>query len=128
MPDTELVREILRQLLQSTQTILKRFAPIGAPADFTASDQGMEKLDAICMQLIAIGESVKRLDVVTAGDLLARYPGVEWRRIMGMRDVLSHHYFDIDAEVVYAVCKDHLGDLQRTLEQMDLDLTTPDAG
>ena len=28
---------------------------------------------------------------------------------MGMRDVLSHHYFDMDAEVtVYTVCDAHI--------------------
>jgi uncharacterized protein with HEPN domain len=37
----------------------------------------LEKLDAICMQLIAIGESVKHLDKVTAGGLLLRYPQIE---------------------------------------------------
>ena len=26
------------------------------------------------------------------------------KRIMGMRDILSHHYFDIDAEIVHSVC------------------------
>ena len=54
----------------------------------------MEKLDAICMQLIAIGESVKNLDKVTAGVLLANYPEFEWKRVMGLRDILSHHYFE----------------------------------
>jgi uncharacterized protein with HEPN domain len=68
----------------------------------------MEKLDAICMQLIAIGESVKYLDKITDGSLLPGYPSVEWKRVMGMRDVLSHHYFDIDAEAVYVVCDAHI--------------------
>ena len=59
MYDIELVREILRQVLCSAQTIAKRFAPITSPEDFVSSEEGLEKLDAICMQLIAIGESVK---------------------------------------------------------------------
>jgi uncharacterized protein with HEPN domain len=75
------------------------------------------------MQLIAIGESVKRLDRVTAGDLLVHHPAVEWRRIMGMRDVLSHHCFDVDAEVVFTVCKERVGELHHTLERTIHDLT-----
>ncbi len=51
----------------------------------------MEKLDAICMQLLALGESVKNLDKVTDGTLLQQYPSIEWKRVMGMRDVISHH-------------------------------------
>lgn len=122
MPDVALLREILEQLLRSAQTIARRFAPIRSPADFTSSDEGMEKLDAICMQLIAIGESVKHLDKITDGSLFARYPGVEWKRIMGMSDVLSHHYFDVDAEVVYTVCEVHLGRLEQALRRMAADL------
>lgn len=33
--------------------------------------------------------------------LLDKYPAIEWKKIMGMRDILSHHYFDIDAEIVF---------------------------
>ena len=120
--DIELVKEILRQILWSTQTIAKRFAPITSSEDFVASESGLEKLDAICMQLIAIGESVKYLDKVTAGGLLFRYPQIEWKRVMGMRDVLSHHYFDFDAEVVYAVCDTHIEGLARTVQRMLTDL------
>ena len=36
-----------------------------------------EKLDSICMQLIAIGEGLKNLDKVTHDFLLPRYPQVE---------------------------------------------------
>jgi len=122
MYDVELVKEILHQVLKSAQTIIKRFEPINSPEDFLVSDTGLEKLDAICMQLIAIGESVKHLDKVTKSGLLSQYSQVEWKRIMGMRDVLSHHYFDLDAELVYEVCDKHIKELQRIVHQMRDDL------
>jgi uncharacterized protein with HEPN domain len=122
MYDLELVKEVLNQILWSVQTIAKRFAPITSPEDFVASESGLEKLDAICMQLIAIGESVKHLDKVTAGELLSRYPQIEWKRVMGIRDVISHHYFDLDAEVVYAVCDVHLDELAQAVQRMLADL------
>ena len=77
MYDKELALEILSQILKSTQTILKRFDPIKSPDDFTAQDSNLEKLDAICMQLIAIGESLKNLDKVTNNSLLPQYPNIE---------------------------------------------------
>jgi uncharacterized protein with HEPN domain len=122
MYDVALAREILQQIHSSTQTILKRFEPIETADDFTASDEGLEKLDAICMQLIAIGENVKNLDKATNGALLRHYPGVEWKRVMGMRDILSHHYFDVDAEVVYSVCANHIDNLASTIQQILDDL------
>jgi uncharacterized protein with HEPN domain len=122
MFDVALAQEILRQLLWSVDTILHRFQAIDSAADFTASDAGLEKLDAICMQLIAIGESLKNLDKVTNGELLPRYPEIEWKRVMGMRDILSHHYFDLDAEIVYNVCAQHIPPLTTTLKQIQTDL------
>lgn len=55
------------------------------------------------MVLIAFGESIKNLDKITDGNLLPTYPSIPWKRVMGMRDVIAHHYFDVDAEVVYGV-------------------------
>ena len=122
MYDQELVREILLQVLEATRRIARRFAPISSPADFLRSEAGLEKLDAICMLLVAIGESIKRLDKITQGMLLSRYPQVEWKKVIGMRDVLSHHYFDLNAEAVYTVCAYHIGVLEQTIEQMLADL------
>jgi|GEM_PF-3895419 hypothetical protein len=42
------------------------------------SDEGIDRLDAICVMLIAIGESCKHLDKITDGKLLARYPSIDW--------------------------------------------------
>lgn len=118
MYDIEPVKEILRQILWSAQTIARRFASIASPEDLVISEEGLGKLDAICMQLIAIGENVKNLDKVTKGGLLLRHPQIEWKRVMGIRDVLSHHYFDLDAEVVYSVCENHIEKLVRTVHRM----------
>ena len=38
-----------------------------------------------------------------------KYPTVEWKRIKGMRDIISRHYFDIAAEAVYDVCDKGIG-------------------
>jgi uncharacterized protein with HEPN domain len=122
MSEVELVKETLRQVLGAVRTIARRFAPIASAEDFVSTEAGLEKLDAICMQLIAIGESIKHLDKITEGTLLPRYPQVEWKRVMGMRDVLTHHYFDLDAEVVYSVCAHHIGMLEQTVEVMLADL------
>ncbi len=61
----------------------------------------MEKLDSICMPLIAIGESLKKLDKITEGKLFKKYPDIEWKKAIGMRNIISHQYFDIDAEAVF---------------------------
>ena len=78
----------------------------------------MEKLDAICMQLIAIGESLKNLDKVTKSSLLKNYQQVDWKKTKGMRDIISHHYFDLNAEAIFDVCKNHIERLSHTIEKI----------
>ncbi len=70
------------------------------------------------MMLIALGESCKHLDKLTNGELLSRYPEMDWKGVKGMRDVISHHYFDINAEIVFAVCKKNIPSLHAILERM----------
>ena len=118
MYDKSLVLEILEQILQASQRILKRFEQIKSPDDFTESESGIEKLDAICMQLIAIGESLKNIDKITDNSLLPKYPQIDWKKVKGMRDVISHHYFDLDAEAVFDVCENHISFLAETLQKM----------
>ena len=118
MYDKDIALEILRQIHNSSQTILKRFQTIKSPEDFTCSDAGLEKLDAICMQLIAIGESLKNLDKVTENSLLVNYPQIEWKKAKGMRDIITHHYFDLNAEAIYEVCQQHIEALGQTIQKI----------
>jgi len=72
MFDVELVLEILSQILEAGKRIERRFAPVKDSNDFLTTDDGLDRLDAICMMLIAIGESLKNLDKLTSGQLLAK--------------------------------------------------------
>lgn len=116
--DKELIIEILYQIKNSLDTILYRFAPITEVSDFTDSPRGMEKLDSICMQLIAIEESVKKLDKITGGNLFSKYPSIDWKGVKGMRDIISHHYFDVDAEIIYEVCKNKIPEMKQVIEKI----------
>ena len=91
MSDLKLVLEILSQIEEAAKRVARRFAKVDSVDAFLDSEEGREKLDAICMQLIAIGESLKNLDKVTGGELLPKYPQVEWKGAMGIRDIITHH-------------------------------------
>lgn len=118
MPDHQLVTEVISQILTAITRIERRAANIHAASDFLATETGIDMLDSIAMMLIAIGESCKNLDKITGGALLARYPEVDWKGAKGMRDVISHHYFNINADIVFAVCHKQIPQLRETFEKM----------
>ena len=62
MCDTELIRSSLIKIQTALDRILKRSETILSPDDFLTTPSGVERLESICMLLIAIGESVKRID------------------------------------------------------------------
>ena len=124
MYEKDLALSILSQVEQALHTTLDRFEEVQNVDFFTNSPKGAEKLDSICMQLIAIGESLKNIDKITNHSLLQKYPEVDWRGAKGMRDIISHHYFDIDANEIYFVCANKLQPLLRTVEQIKLDIRT----
>ncbi len=87
------------------------------------SSGGMMRLDAICMNLIALGETVKGLDKQTNGQLLKNYPDVYWRGVMGMRDKISHHYFEIDTDVVFRTLEEDIPKMEPIVKKMIGDLS-----
>jgi uncharacterized protein with HEPN domain len=118
MRDKELVLEILHQIEDAADKVTARFHAIHQVSDFTDSSAGVEKMDAICMMLIVIGESLKNLDKITEGKLLPSYPEVDWKKAKGMRDILTHHYSNVNAVAVFNTCHDKIPQLLTTIRKM----------
>ncbi len=74
------------------------------------------------MMLIAIGESLKNIDKLTNSELLSNYPQVDWRGFKGIRDIISHQYFDVNEEAIFSASKNDIPILLTTLDQIILDL------
>jgi uncharacterized protein with HEPN domain len=107
---------------ESINLIEERFSKIREPSDFVDSAEGVVLLDSISMRLQVIGESIRKIQK-TDSSFLNRYPDIEWDKIARFRDLVSHHYEQIDHEIVYDICKVHIPALQRTLEKIQFDLS-----
>ena len=110
-----LVLHTLSQIELAIDRLQERTKSIRSVDDFLSTPGGMEKLDAACMVLIAIGESIKNLDKVSEGKLLPTYPAIPWKKVMGIRDIMAHHYFEVDADVVYEVISKELESLKKAI-------------
>lgn len=118
MYNKELAVSILTQIEDALLRLKLRTVDIHCANDFLLSPERMEKLDAACMFFIAIGESLKSLDKVTNKELFSLYPEIPWKKVMGFRDVIAHHYFDIDAEEVWWVLENELEPLLSVVKKI----------
>ncbi|MBR2154080.1 MAG: DUF86 domain-containing protein [Bacteroidaceae bacterium] len=122
MFDREIVMDSLQKIRIAIETILERAAVVSDPNELLTSPSGMMRLDAICMNLIALGEAVKGLNKQTHGELLPRYPEIYWSGVMRMRDKIAHHYFEIDTEVVFRTLQEDVPQMKEVIDKMIADI------
>jgi uncharacterized protein with HEPN domain len=60
----------------------------------------------------------RRFYWITGGALLSQHPEIDWMGVIGFRDIIAHHYFDIDAEQVFWICPHELGPLSCAIKSM----------
>ncbi len=65
--------------------------------------------DSVARNLEIIGEAAKKIP----DEIKNRKPEVEWKKIAGLRDILTHEYFRINLEIVWDVTKNKLPDLKK---------------
>ena len=108
--------DIFEDILTAIEKVEERTKEINTIDDFLCSSSGMVLLDATCMLLIAIGESLKNLDKTTNGVLLPTYPSIPWKNVKGLRDIIAHHYFDVDASQILWIIKNELSPLKKAIQ------------
>jgi len=115
MSDLRLLEDIAAHILDRIEKIERRFCGIKTPDDFLKDNEGIDRLDGIVLMLITIGENLKRFEKYGGKPLMKNHPEVDWKGAIGVRDFLSHHYFDLDAEVIFNICVDHVPELQNAI-------------
>lgn len=71
-------------------------------------------LDAVVRNLQIIGEAVKNI----GPEVRTHSPSTDWRKIAGLRDIVVHQYFGVDAELIWAVVDTNLAELAQTAERL----------
>ena len=120
----QMVYETLNNIDIAITRLQERTVQIHTVDDFLLSPFGMEKLDAACMVIIALGEAVKTLDKLTRKQLLPTYPSIDWRKVMGARDIMAHHYFEVDADEVFSIIQNDLAPLKQAVAYFKRQLFT----
>ena len=93
-------RERLDDIAEALKTIRAHAAARGSAERL--------RRDALLYNLLILGEAVKALGDETK----ARRPEIPWRQIAGLRDLLAHEYYRIDAAEIESVIKHDLPALE----------------
>jgi uncharacterized protein with HEPN domain len=67
---------------------------------------------AVIRSFEIIGEASSKL----SRELRDKYPGIPWRSIIGLRNVLIHEYFGVDIEAVWENIKQNLPELKKQIK------------
>jgi uncharacterized protein with HEPN domain len=75
--------------------------------------------DATVRNLELLGEAARQVPDAVRAD----HPGIEWRKIVGLRNLLIHSYFGVDEDVIWDLVQHRIQPLRDSL--VDLLRRTP---
>jgi uncharacterized protein with HEPN domain len=71
-------------------------------------NKNKEKLNAIIRSVEVIGEAVRNISF----SLKEQNSEIPWKKIIGTRDMLIHHYFGIDVEALWKIINEDIPELK----------------
>ena len=75
--------------------------------------------DAVVRNLEIIGEAAARLPE----ELKAMAPQIEWRKMVGLRNILAHEYFGVSIPVIWDVIVNKLGPLEEACRSFNFEVS-----
>ena len=113
-----IVYELLKQIHDAILLLQECNKDVNDFHDLEMSSSGMQRLAGNCMLIQAIGENIKKIDKYTDGKFFLSRPEIPWKKAMGMRDRISHGYFEIDTGFVEDIITNDLAPLLVAIDSL----------
>lgn len=97
---------VLEHILSYCGQIEQTIARFGNEYTVFASDPIYRNAAALC--ILQIGELVGKL----TDEFRAEHPGVPWRQIKAMRNIVAHQYGTVDAEITWEIITEDIPKLK----------------
>lgn len=101
----------VRLYFEDIVTAYEKIERYTAGMTFEGFEGDERTFDAVVRNLEVVGEAAKRIP----DEIKEQLPELEWRKVCGLRDVLAHGYFGIDAAIVWDVVSRKVPELSRTV-------------
>ncbi|MFH1707446.1 MAG: DUF86 domain-containing protein [Planctomycetota bacterium] len=89
--------------------------------DFAAFAADKKTTNAVIRSLEVLGEAANHI----SPEIATAHPAIPWKQMRAMRNKLSHEYFGVDLEIVWAVVSEELPPLKPHIEQLRQKGQTP---
>jgi len=100
----------LRHIVEAIDKIGKYLAGF----DFEKFSSNDLIFDAVIRELEIVGEAANRVEI----KFQESHPEIPWRKMTGIRNLLIHEYFGVNAKIVWETCQTDLKELKMSLKSL----------
>jgi uncharacterized protein with HEPN domain len=111
---TRTVQDRLADIREAAFGVHKAVEALERAEASNTQEEAQLAFDALLYRLLVIGEAVKALP----DEMLALQQDVPWREIARLRDLLAHHYYRVDAQVIRRTVEAPLDQLTAAVGQI----------
>ena len=93
---------------------VKRIRGYVRDMDYKTFSSDLKTQDAVIRNLEIIGEAARHL----SPEMTSRAPMIEWPKIMGLRNILTHEYFGVNLVIIWDVVEHKLDPLAQACRNL----------
>lgn len=102
---------ILLSMLETIDKILRYTSTYKTAEELYNNDRDF---DAVMMNFIVLGENVNKL----SDAFKDKQKQIDWNKVYGLRNIIAHHYFGINADIVWQIIQTDLVKLHQQLKKL----------
>lgn len=100
--------------LEDIKDALGKIERYVAGLDYDTFAENELVIDAVLRNLEIIGEAAKNIPE----DVRTEHPDIEWRRMIGLRNIVAHEYFGVDLRIIWEIIIRRLPETKPKIDTM----------
>ena len=102
---------ILLSILETLEKIIRYTSQYKSAEALYKNDRDF---DATMMNFIVLGENIGKL----SNSLKEKHSEINWQKVYGFRNIIAHHYFGINVDIVWQIIQTDLPKFKKSIKQL----------